>query len=106
MTDLINKQALKNALTNWQMEYAEKGKDVERFETIGAVIDLVEQMPTIEPMKGKWIEREKYRTTRDGIFHTYRFKVCSECGRGSGRRMNRPTRFCPNCGAKMERSEE
>lgn len=38
------RQALKTALTNWQMEYAENGKDVERFETLGAVIELVEQI--------------------------------------------------------------
>lgn len=49
MSDLISRQALTNALTNWQMEYAEKDKDVERFETLGAVIELVEQLPTIEP---------------------------------------------------------
>ena len=64
---------------------------------------IIESMPTIDPVKhGKWIDREKYRTTKDGVFHTYRFKVCSECGRGSGRKMNRPTPFCPNCGARMD----
>ena len=48
MDDSISRQALKNALINWQMEYAEKGKDVERFDTIGKVIDLVEQMPSAQ----------------------------------------------------------
>ena len=51
MDDLISRQALKNALTDWQMQYAEKGKDTERFETLGQVLDLVEQMPTIEPIQ-------------------------------------------------------
>lgn len=45
MDELISKPALKNVLINWQMECAEKDKDVERFETLGKVIDLVEQMP-------------------------------------------------------------
>lgn len=100
--DLISRQALKSSLTNWQMEYAEKSKDAERFETLGAVIELVEKLPTIDPVKhGKWIERERYRTTKDGVFHTYRYKVCSICGRASGRRMNKRTRYCPNCGARM-----
>lgn len=31
MNDLISRQALKNTLTDWQMQYAEKDKDTERF---------------------------------------------------------------------------
>ena len=128
MTDYISRQALKNALTDWQMEYAEKSKDTERFETLGQVIDFVEQMPTIEPKpsrdwngwengcgrtydvqpkKGKWItEYDSW----GGLFKTVRAHKCSICnhyldfdGVNAGRG---DANYCPNCGAKMERSEE
>lgn len=90
MSELISKQALKNALTNWQMEYAEKSKDVERFETLGAVIELVELLPTIEPKCGKWINDGK----------AYALYKCS------AERMYKAFKYCPNCGAKMEMKEE
>lgn len=109
MNDLISRQALKNALTDWQMEYAEKGKDVERFETLGAVIELVGLLPTIDPMKhGKWTP---HPTEKD-------WDVCSSCGLGTRRRFHfndavyggydveESFAYCPNCGAQMERSEE
>lgn len=95
MTDQISRQALKNSLTNWQMEYAEKGKDVERFETLGAVIELVEQFPTIDPVKhGKW------NCDKDGLVW------CCLCGFGKERSDERFYSYCPNCGASMERSED
>lgn len=72
-----------------------------------AVQKTIDEQPTIDPVKhGKWIERERYRTTKDGVFHTYRYKVCSICGRASGRRMNKRTRYCPHCGARMDLGEE
>lgn len=68
---------------------------------------MVISAPTIDPVKhGKWIERERYRTTKDGVFHTYRYKVCSICGRASGRRMNKRTRYCPHCGAHMRGEQD
>lgn len=102
MSDLISRQALKNSLTNWQMEYAEKGKDVERFETIGAVIELVGRLPTIDPVKrGKWINDK-------GL---YRCSVCNNLWTDwwavvvPEERMYKEMKYCPTCGAKMERSE-
>lgn len=54
---------------------------------------VIEELPTIEPKHGEW------------IFHSiespYRWE-CNKCGDKVRARYN----FCPNCGAKMERSEE
>lgn len=92
MSDLISRQALKNALTDWQMEYAEKDKDTERFETLGQVLDLVEQIQTIDAVEVvrckdcKWWER-------DAIFAD---------GWCRGKRQGNPEWFC----ADGERSEE
>lgn len=99
MTDLISRQALKNALTDWQMQYAEKGKDVERFETLGAVIDLVEKMSTAEPKHGKWDHHI-------GIGNVALMK-CGECGFTYPELLGMMLfNYCPNCGAKMEGSED
>lgn len=106
MDDLINRQALKNVLINWQMEYAENGKDVERFETLGKVIDIVEQMPTAEPKKGKWIKHgvanSLYKCTAcNGYCTVVGYADCIP-----EKQMYKEFKFCPNCGVKMEDSNE
>lgn len=56
--------------------------------------DALENAPTIEPKKGKWI--------RDAVWFT-RYH-CSQCGeKTEDTIMNRPRyNFCPNCGVKMK----
>lgn len=115
MSDYISRQALKNALTDWQMQYAEKDKDTERFETLGQVLDLAEQMPTIEPKQS-----HDWNGWENGCGRTYDFEPkrgkwiyldgldafeCSVCGRQMVRNI---FDYCPWCGARMdaERSEE
>lgn len=62
------------------------------------VFDLIDEQPTIEPKRGKWIKDDV------GVH-------CSECFCGWDFFTGIPVEvygfhFCPNCGAKMERSEE
>lgn len=55
-----------------------------------------------EPKRGRWIDEPVYKQTMDGkTWDGYTF--CSECREMHeyGYRSN----YCPNCGAKMERSE-
>ena len=65
-----------------------------QYEDVKVVYECdIDNAPTIdaEPVKhGKWIEGELYIK-------------CSECGYPVGHLSDN---FCPNCGAKMERSEE
>lgn len=59
-------------------------------------------LPTIEPKPGKWIND-------NGL---YKCSVCDELWTGwwavvcPEERMYKEMKYCPNCGAKMERSEE
>lgn len=67
----------------------------------------IDNAPTIEPKHGRWIKR-KDAMGKD-------FYICSNCEtevlwrdvRGVLLRVDmQNANFCPNCGAKMERSEE
>ncbi len=68
---------------------------------IAFAIERINQMPTIEPKKGKWIE-----PTPEGCFtHDAKaYSMCSECGKKEflGWRKN----FCPNCGSDMRGEQD
>ena len=66
------------------------------------VIGTLEEVPTVEPKRGKWIDAEIRH--EDGVLP---IQVCSECKTfypleytGGGHR------FCPNCGAKMKGADD
>lgn len=59
--------------------------------------DEIDRTPTVDLVKrGEWIAVEY----NDGTVRT----ECSVCGYGRG--LPPVRNYCPNCGAKMERSEE
>lgn len=55
---------------------------------------LAELAEEIEPKKGKWVEDE---------YWDYK---CSACGKGIDDEIYLFMPYCPNCGARMERSED
>lgn len=61
-----------------------------------AAQNALDEMPTIEPevRHGRW--------TKDGCEHRYFYYRCSVCGVDKDGR----TKFCPNCGAKMDGGAE
>ena len=64
-------------------------------------IETIESIPTVDavPVRhGKWLPREA-----SVLYPFWERYTCSECGKHSD-----DTRYCPNCGAKMdgERKEE
>ena len=62
---------------------------------IETVFEYVETLPTIdaEPVRhGKWLPREA-----SVLYPFWERYTCSECGKHSD-----DTRYCPNCGAKMD----
>ena len=69
-------------------------------EVIGALNRADTEQNGAEPKRGKWLLHEY----PDGYYHT----ECSECGKVYSENVYflRKPNYCPNCGAKMERSEE
>lgn len=107
--DLISRQA---AIKWLKTECNPYGKPTLDFESGKKVIEHLEQMPTIDPVKhGKWIEQEVTHedNRRSTIIADWQSAKCSNCGKYH----TTPYlhyfyhyNYCPNCGAKMERSEE
>ena len=66
-----------------------------------AIISRIDEAPTIDavPVRhGKWIHEVRY--TIDSL-HSYQQYRCSECGMT----YITNTKYCPNCGARMEEDE-
>lgn len=62
--------------------------------------NAIEDAPTIEPKKGRWVKAE-----RDGVIvYSDAYAQCSMCKEVTflGWKM----KYCPNCGAKMEEENE
>ena len=92
MDDLISRRAAVEKLTS----------NLTYMRTFGAdrSIDLIEELPSVEPKKGKWI----YTGEDDGNGNAY--CNCSICGAGESHSRQVKVRYCWNCGAKMEGEEE
>lgn len=58
--------------------------------------DMIEELPSAEPKKGKWIKADSQQYFRKH----YPFFTCSECGyrKDSQKKWN----YCPNCGCRMD----
>lgn len=93
MTDLISRQAAIKAIDDLPNCYNGYSDTYDKAYIIG----VLEELPTIEPKHGKWIIASEW----GGNY----LLQCSACGEADNR-MDRTDRYCPNCGAKMERSEE
>ena len=85
--DLIERRAAINAVN--KLTYPSDLMDVKR---------ILADIPSTEPKKGKWeMKPDPY-----GFFDD--IPVCSECGCTT--KMREKTKYCPNCGAKMEADHE
>jgi len=96
---LIDVKELKEWIENWFEVNAyyhpySKSNNI----PIPELYDILKRMPTVdaEPVRrGHWINKGNYA-------------ICSECGANSGTQYNglepvpRCSRYCPNCGAKMD----
>lgn len=65
----------------------------------GGARKLMEDAPTIEPRKGRWIVTSK--------FEDCYYAKCNECKVTQVFYYNKPlTNFCPNCGADMRGEQD
>ena len=82
MSDLIDRDAAIEAL--------KRAETITKAFGYHNVIDTIRELSSVqpEPKKGRWIKM----SDADRIYY-----CCSRCGEEGNR-----TRFCPNCGAKME----
>lgn len=83
-----------DALKEWVEEYHASNWGIPQDELIYAIGSA----PTIEPKRGKWEMKPDPYGWFDEI------PVCSACGCTT--KWREKYSYCPNCGAKMERSEE
>lgn len=95
MKDLISRQAAIQAIDDLPNCYNGYSDTYDKAYIIG----VLEEVPPIEPKKGKWEHHI-------GIGNVALMK-CGECGFTYPELLGMLIfNFCPNCGARMERSEE
>jgi len=96
MADLIDRAAL---LANCYILEADYDDGIEPRRAYAISIESVRNAPTVssEPKHGKWIDGTQ---TSPCMPET---DVCSECGLRIIYGLN--YKYCPNCGAKMEKSD-
>lgn len=95
MSDLISRQEAID-IVHWYYRNM-YGEDAER-----SICESIENLPSAEPKRGKWLETEQPMGWID-----VRCATCSECGKDYI--LDEYTiedfgwNFCANCGAKMEK---
>lgn len=71
------------------------------------MISIVANSPTIELKRGEWIQGI-YNQNCDEDYDEVYYVDCSECGHTEwdfeiGSSICEPPKYCPNCGAKMDK---
>ena len=94
MDDLISRQAAIDALIRKTRPHDNgDGTTTICVMSEGLVREIITHLPTAEPRTGKWVLMSDC---------TGKYYACSWCGHDGYSGMN----YCPNCGAKMEESDE
>lgn len=97
MNDLISRQAAIKAIDDLPNCYNGYSDTYDKE----CIIGVLEELPTVEPNRGEWETVDDW----DGDCHYQ----CSSCGEewflNEGTPSENDMNYCPNCGAKMERSE-
>jgi len=100
MNDLISRRAAIKAIDDLPNCYNGYSDTYDKAYIIG----VLEEVPTIEPKRGTWIKNEGrhgWHCSVCGEHDLYAFSWNSDTGENELQ-----DRYCPNCGAQMERSEE
>ena len=110
-TDCISKQQAIDALRTCYDTETITMDNGDEYINYGDAVGEIEQLPPIQPKRGKWIEDKGQQTLmRNFIERGEVWRVCSICGAGHmiGHKYatdkayhDRYHNFCPNCGADM-----
>ena len=90
MSDLISRQAALAEIDKNRDALLSSGMTGAEHILVHYGRRVIEELPTIEPKKGKWVEDE---------YWDYK---CSACGKGIDDEIYLFMPYCPNCGARME----
>jgi rubrerythrin len=95
MNDLISMEQL---VTELEIEIGETYND-DIIKGIRRAIEIVEQLPTVEPVRGGWIVHE-WKEAKKGLVEPSLLLAKYECSRCHYLFENN-SNFCPNCSADM-----
>ena len=89
---------------------------IDRKDTIEYILEILNNMPSAEPKRGKWVKKEHLvplaRDAEPLNWEKYDEKThseleeywhCSECDYEADRHFRPSWNYCPNCGARMEK---
>lgn len=97
MNDLISRRAAIKAIDDLPNCYNGYSDTYDK----ACIIGVLEEVPTAEPKKGKWIPKTLYPLS----FSDGECKDCVQCS-NCKTHWDFETNYCPNCGARMEGREE
>lgn len=72
----------------------------EKIDNVPKFYDWLDEQPTIEPKRGKWIKNEELSSN-----HVEPIFLCSNCNNFEAWGFTECYPYCPNCGATMDGGE-
>ena len=98
MSDLIDRQAAIATAISGRVRTLPTTEDGENWIRVNEVRDSLLSLPTAQPKRGKWIDREEVQD-----YIKVKRRICSVCYREPSAWSSRKKfKYCPNCGARME----
>ena len=98
MTEYIERAALKQELAPY-----EENDFSQQMDVILAIVDAQSTADVVEVRHGRWIPEACESVSKRNRLIEYKVYSCSICGRSNGRVKKR---YCPNCGALMDKEAD
>lgn len=98
MDDLISRQNTLRAFEKCYNQCCREDEVGDKWIHYETALNEIESIPSAQPKKGKWIKSNEYARMTETKIAEWTNYYCSQCDSPN----NKPTDFCPSCGAKME----
>ena len=103
--DTISRKAAIDALRTHERKASKKWLDNQLDIEWNNAIDIccydIEDLPSVQPKHGYWIESHEHIYIANGVREWTNW-YCSECDAPN----DKPTDYCPNCGADMRGEQD